>query len=215
MRIAVTSEDFRSVTGHAGRARNFLVFEAEPGAPPRVVDRFTLQPQQTIREFLGVGPHPFDNLDAIITAAAGTGFIGRMAARGIHTVQTEQSDASAAVTDFVAAFAEAGSPRPAWGPHAPAGEAADIFRSLANETRLMILFVLGAGEKCVSDIEHELGVLQPRVSQQLAFLRRAGLVESRRFGPTILYRLKTPHVLFAVEAVYQVVCERKRQREER
>jgi predicted Fe-Mo cluster-binding NifX family protein len=32
MKIAVTSQDFRTVTGHAGRARNFLIYDAQPGA---------------------------------------------------------------------------------------------------------------------------------------------------------------------------------------
>jgi DNA-binding transcriptional ArsR family regulator/predicted Fe-Mo cluster-binding NifX family protein len=209
MRIAVTSDDFRSVTGHAGRSRNFLVFEAETDTPPRVVDCLTLQPEQTMREFVGVGPHPLDNFDAIITAEAGPGFVGRMAARGVHTVQTGESDAAAAVAQFVATSTEVRSPKPAWGTGASTGTAAGIFKSLANETRLMILFILGDGEKCVSDIEHELGISQPRASQQLAFLRRAGLVASRRLGATIFYQLKTPHILFAVEAIYQVVCEQK------
>lgn len=215
MRIAVTSDDFRNVTGHAGRSRCFLVFEAEGGAPPREVDRLTLPPERTMREFLGVGPHPFDDLDAVITAHAGAGFIGRLAARGVHTVQTTETDPLAAVKDFVACSTGSPSPRPAWGPNTPAGEAIGILKTLANETRLMILFVLGNGEKCVSDIEHELGISQPRASQQLIFLRRAGLVEYRRLGPTIFYRLKTPHILFAIEAVYQIVCEHRRHQEER
>jgi DNA-binding transcriptional ArsR family regulator/predicted Fe-Mo cluster-binding NifX family protein len=209
MRIAVTSDDFRRVSGHAGRSRNFLVFEADPGTQPRLVDRLTLQPEQTMREFVGYGPHPFDNFNAIITMEAGPGFVGRMAARGVHTVKTSESDAATAVAQFIAASSEARSPRPAWGPGGSAGTATGIFRSLANETRLMILVMLGDGEKCVSDIEHELEISQPRASQQLAFLRRAGLVESRRLGATVFYRLKTPHILFAVEAVYQIICEQK------
>jgi DNA-binding transcriptional ArsR family regulator/predicted Fe-Mo cluster-binding NifX family protein len=215
MRVAVTSEDFHRVTGHAGRSRRFLVFEAEGGGSPRETYRLTLLPEQTIGEFVGVGPHPFDNFCAIITAQAGEGFIGRLAARGIHTVVTKETDPLTAVTDFIASSAGLPSPRPAWGPNTPAGEAIGVLKSLANETRLMILFALGDGEKCVSDIERGLGISQPRTSQQLNFLRRAGLVEGRRLGSTTVYRLTTPHVLFAIEAIYQIVCAQHRRRRHR
>lgn len=40
MRIAVTSQNFKTVTGHAGKSRRFLIYEARPGADP--VDRFDL-----------------------------------------------------------------------------------------------------------------------------------------------------------------------------
>ena len=70
---------------------------------------------------------------------------------------------------------------------------AGIYRALGHETRLRILVVLHAlGELCVCDIENGLRVTQSRASRHLATLRRAGLVEDRRRGPWVYYRLH-PH----------------------
>lgn len=70
-----------------------------------------------------------------------------------------------------------------------AGEANVLLRSMANENRLMILCLLGDGEKSVGEIEALTGARQPTVSQQLARLRADGIVASRRDGKTIYYSL--------------------------
>ena len=69
------------------------------------------------------------------------------------------------------------------------GQANAVLRALANENRLMILCLLAEGEKSVSELEAMTGARQPTVSQQLARLRAAGLVGSRREGKTIFYSL--------------------------
>jgi ArsR family transcriptional regulator, arsenate/arsenite/antimonite-responsive transcriptional repressor len=66
-----------------------------------------------------------------------------------------------------------------------------LFKALADGTRLRILGLLLAGEVCVCDIHDSLGLPQPKVSRHLAYLRRAGLVETRRDGLWIHYRLAT------------------------
>ena len=65
------------------------------------------------------------------------------------------------------------------------------FKALADTTRLRILGLLLAGEVCVCDIHDSLGLPQPKVSRHLAYLRRAGLVEGRRDGLWVHYRLAT------------------------
>lgn len=69
------------------------------------------------------------------------------------------------------------------------GTALDVFRAFADPTRLRILNLLIEGEVCVCDLCNVLGEIQPKVSRHLAYLRRAGLVEVRRDGKWILYRI--------------------------
>lgn len=101
MRIAVASQNFRTVTGHAGMTRRFLVFEAEQGAAPREVDRIDLPLEMTIHSFSGQGPHPLDAVQTIIVGSAGPGFVTRMAARGVQAVTTSETDPAAAVSQFL------------------------------------------------------------------------------------------------------------------
>jgi ArsR family transcriptional regulator len=64
-----------------------------------------------------------------------------------------------------------------------------LFKALADATRLRILGLLLTGEICVCDIHETLKIPQPKASRHLAYLRRAGLVETRREGLWIHYRL--------------------------
>jgi ArsR family transcriptional regulator len=64
-----------------------------------------------------------------------------------------------------------------------------LFKALADVTRLRILGLLLAGEVCVCDIHESLKIPQPKASRHLAYLRRSGLVETRREGLWIHYRL--------------------------
>jgi ArsR family transcriptional regulator, arsenate/arsenite/antimonite-responsive transcriptional repressor len=67
--------------------------------------------------------------------------------------------------------------------------AARLFAALADATRLRILALLAGGEVCVCDIHESLGISQPKASRHLGLLRRAGLVETRREGLWVHYRL--------------------------
>src|SRR5437763_5082817 len=64
-----------------------------------------------------------------------------------------------------------------------------LFKALADVTRLRILGLLLTGEVCVCDIHESLRIPQPRASRHLAYLRRAGLVETRKNGLWVHYRL--------------------------
>jgi ArsR family transcriptional regulator len=64
-----------------------------------------------------------------------------------------------------------------------------LFRGLADETRLRILHLLGDQEVCVCYFVEALGVNQPKISRHLAYLRRTGLVETRRDGLWVHYRM--------------------------
>lgn len=65
-----------------------------------------------------------------------------------------------------------------------------FFKTLADETRLSILsLLLTHGELCVCDIEHVLGITQSKSSRHLRYLRNAGLLDDRRQGTWIHYRI--------------------------
>jgi ArsR family transcriptional regulator len=64
-----------------------------------------------------------------------------------------------------------------------------LFKALADTTRLRILGLLLTGEVCVCEIHESLKIPQPKASRHLAYLRRAGLVDTRRDGLWIHYSL--------------------------
>jgi ArsR family transcriptional regulator len=64
-----------------------------------------------------------------------------------------------------------------------------FFKALADTTRLRILGLLLTGEVCVCHIHESLRIPQPKASRHLAYLRRAGLVQARRQGLWMHYRM--------------------------
>jgi ArsR family transcriptional regulator len=66
-----------------------------------------------------------------------------------------------------------------------------LFKALADATRLRILGLLLTGEVCVCHIHESLKIPQPKASRHLAYLRKSGLVETRRDGVWVHYRLAT------------------------
>jgi ArsR family transcriptional regulator len=66
-----------------------------------------------------------------------------------------------------------------------------LFKALADATRLRILGLLLTGEVCVCHIHESLKIPQPKASRHLSYLRRAGLVDARRDGLWVHYRLAT------------------------
>ncbi|MFT4571193.1 MAG: ArsR family transcriptional regulator [Hyphomicrobiaceae bacterium] len=67
--------------------------------------------------------------------------------------------------------------------------APDLFRALADRTRLRLLNLLGDREICVCDLCEVLGESQPKISRHLAYLRRVGLVAVRQRGKWKHYRI--------------------------
>ncbi len=78
---------------------------------------------------------------------------------------------------------------------------AAVGRALADPKRLCVLESLAAGEVSVSDLSTRVGCQVPNMSQHLAVLRSAGLVQSRRDGSTVFYRLADIRVLEAYRLI--------------
>jgi DNA-binding transcriptional ArsR family regulator len=69
---------------------------------------------------------------------------------------------------------------------------AELFRALAHPVRIRALEVLVEGERSVGELASEVGVEPSSLSQQLAVLRRADLVSTRREATTVFYAIKHP-----------------------
>ena len=67
-----------------------------------------------------------------------------------------------------------------------------LFRSLADRTRLRLLNLMGSEEVCVCYFVEVLGMPQPKISQHLGYLRKAGVVGARREGKWMHYRILEP-----------------------
>lgn len=87
-----------------------------------------------------------------------------------------------------------------------AGEVGDLLRTLANPNRLMIVCTLVEGERSVAELEAELGIRQPTLSQQLGALRAGGLVQTRRDAKHVIYRLTDAKAVRVVKALYAIFC---------
>lgn len=87
-----------------------------------------------------------------------------------------------------------------------ARDASAFLKALAHEGRLMILCHLVNGEKSVTELEQLLDSRQAAVSQQLARLRLEGLVDNRRDGKAIYYRIADQRVEQMVTMIHDMFC---------
>lgn len=87
-----------------------------------------------------------------------------------------------------------------------AGEAAALLKALANPDRLLLLCHLVEGECNVTTLEAMTGIRQPTLSQQLGVLREEGLVETRREGKFIFYRIASAPALAVLRTLYDTFC---------
>ncbi len=79
-----------------------------------------------------------------------------------------------------------------------------VARALADPKRLCVLETLAGGERSVSELSRDVGCQVPNMSQHLAVLRSAGLVQARRDGSTVFYRLSDPRVLEAYRMIQTI-----------
>jgi ArsR family transcriptional regulator len=98
------------------------------------------------------------------------------------------------------------SPAPALRPSASTAarrrlERSRVLKAMAHPSRLLVLEALSAGERCVCDLQRLVGADMSTVSKHLALMRRAGLVEDRREGLKVFYRLRVPCVMRFLDCV--------------
>jgi predicted Fe-Mo cluster-binding NifX family protein len=95
MRIGISSQNFRTITGHAGKSRRFLIYETDPSGQAAEVERLDLPKSASLHEFHG-DHHPLFSVNVVVTASCGQGFRQRLGRRGIEVIATAETDPATA-----------------------------------------------------------------------------------------------------------------------
>ncbi len=86
-------------------------------------------------------------------------------------------------------------------------QAVVLLKAMANERRLQILCLLHNQELSVGELSNQLELSQSALSQHLAWLRRDGLVETRKEAQTVFYTLSSSEVKAIIEVLHRIYCE--------
>ena len=124
MKIAIATGDFTTVSGHAGQARHWLLYDCTPGQPIGAPCRIELGKDQVMHRFKDDGPHPLDGVEIVVAGSAGDGFVRHMQQRGTTVLLTGESDPSAALRAILAGEALAD---PRWDPSLMLCKLRDLF----------------------------------------------------------------------------------------
>lgn len=89
-----------------------------------------------------------------------------------------------------------------------------LFKALMHPARLEILSELRQGEHCVCHLEAVLGYRQAYISQHLSVLKEAGIVEDRRDGWNIYYRVSDPQVFVLLDTALEIAGESGQEKEQ-
>ena len=87
------------------------------------------------------------------------------------------------------------------------GRAGRCLRVLAHPARLLIIHLLGQGERSVQELEKEVGISQSSISQHLNLLKDKDILESRRVAQQVFYRLKNPRLLELTTLTRELFCK--------
>ncbi|WP_319239411.1 NifB/NifX family molybdenum-iron cluster-binding protein [uncultured Propionivibrio sp.] len=103
LRIAVTSQNRKQITEHAGKCRKFWIYETRAKA---IVSKTLLELplEQSLHASAGDDKHPLDPIDLLITGSIGDGLRQRLAERGVDTIVTTETDPDAVVGKLLAAL---------------------------------------------------------------------------------------------------------------
>lgn len=100
MKIGVSSQNFRTITGHAGKARRFFVYEQRDDGIHEL-ERIDL-PKEMAMHGYSEDDHPLFSLDVLVTGGCGGGFINRMASHNVQVIPTSETDPRKAVEVLLA-----------------------------------------------------------------------------------------------------------------
>ena len=100
MQIAISSQNRRSITGHAGKCRNFWIYEISAG---QVTGKqlIELERTQSLHESAHCLAEPLSGINVLISGGMGEGLYRRLLAQGIQPLLTEQTDPDASVAAFL------------------------------------------------------------------------------------------------------------------
>ncbi len=89
MKIAIASQNRRSLTAHAGKCRHFFVVDTAAGGEPRSVN---LSPAESLAVWSGEGAHPLADVDVLVAATLGSGVAAKLARRGVRAIATPERE---------------------------------------------------------------------------------------------------------------------------
>ena len=105
MKIAIATDNYTRVAGHAGKARHWLLYLLHGHTPQQLLPAPTLiklAPEQVMHHFKDDAPHPLDGVDLVVAGSAGEGFIRHMRERGADVLRTGEDDPATALTQILA-----------------------------------------------------------------------------------------------------------------
>lgn len=103
MKIAIaTKANGTQVSGHAGQATDWLVYDCQPGAPLTEPQHIQLTKAQLPHHFQDNGPHPLHGVEVVVAASAGDGYIRHMEKWGAQVLLTGESDPPTALKKILA-----------------------------------------------------------------------------------------------------------------
>lgn len=105
MKIAIATDNYTRVAGHAGKARHWLLYLLHGHTPQQLLPAPTLiklAPEQVMHHFKDDAPHPLDGVDLVVAGSAGEGFIRHMRERGADVLLTGEDDPATALTQILA-----------------------------------------------------------------------------------------------------------------
>jgi predicted Fe-Mo cluster-binding NifX family protein len=91
MIVGITSQNFRSITGHAGKTRRFLVYAVSDNGTWHEQQRLDLPKDMSLHEYQGED-HPVYQFDLLVTAGCGDNFLRRMQQHGVDVLATSETD---------------------------------------------------------------------------------------------------------------------------
>jgi predicted Fe-Mo cluster-binding NifX family protein len=110
MKIAITSQNQRTVSGHAGKTTRFVVYTIEN---EKIVDKglIELEKDNVLHEHFHGNPapgyvHPVLEMDVIITGSMGPGFPIKMKLNGIEAIKTDEKDLDVVINKYLAGTLE-------------------------------------------------------------------------------------------------------------
>lgn len=100
MKIALSSQTQKSLTGHAGHCRKFWVYELNNN---EIIDKkfLELSPEQSFHNSSPDDPHPLDEVQVLISGGMGKNLLHRLEKRGIQAVITKETDLDKAVNAYL------------------------------------------------------------------------------------------------------------------
>ncbi|MBF0620948.1 MAG: nitrogen fixation protein [Magnetococcales bacterium] len=101
MKIAISSQNKKSVTGHPGKCRNFWIFQIDDAQ--QIVDKklLTLEMEQMFHQHPADQPHPLDEVDVLISGMMALWLQQRMAHYNVKAIATSETDLEKTLSDYL------------------------------------------------------------------------------------------------------------------